>query len=144
MVEESVFPLVFLDNPKCLDSVQGRNPSTCSTQKHFFRELVKELITSSGISPSLTPRGPPRRLAVGLTSPTWISFPRENTGHREEDQHHPILCSLFSYPEDDFSKERGEEQEAWKSDQFSVHCLQSGLVHPRLLSAVPHCSGLSS
>ena len=35
--------------------------------RNFCRELVKELITSSGISPSLTPRGPPRRLAVGLT-----------------------------------------------------------------------------
>ena len=33
----------------------------------FRRELVKELITSSGISPSLTPRGRPRRSAEGLT-----------------------------------------------------------------------------
>ena len=33
----------------------------------FRRELVKQLITSSGISPSLTPRGRPRRSAEGLT-----------------------------------------------------------------------------
>ena len=33
----------------------------------FRRELVKELIRSSGISPSLTPRGRPRRSAEGLT-----------------------------------------------------------------------------
>ena len=33
----------------------------------FFRELVKELITSTGISPSLTPRGRPRRSAEGFT-----------------------------------------------------------------------------
>ena len=33
----------------------------------FSRELVKKLITSSGISPSLTPRGRPRRSAEGLT-----------------------------------------------------------------------------
>ena len=32
----------------------------------FRRELVKQLITSSGISPSLTPRGRPRRSAEGL------------------------------------------------------------------------------
>ena len=42
------------------------------TQSHvlhrtFHRELVKELITSSGISPSPTPRGHPRRSAAGLT-----------------------------------------------------------------------------
>ena len=47
-------------------------PTFCTTQSpvlhtNFCRELVKELITSSGIFPSLTPRGRPRRLAVGLT-----------------------------------------------------------------------------
>jgi len=61
---------------------------------------------------------------------TWISFPRENTGQREEeDQHHPILCTLFSCPEEDFGKDRREEEETRKRVQFSVHCLQSGLVY---------------
>ena len=35
--------------------------------RSFLKELVKQLITSSGISPSLTPRGYPRRSAKGLT-----------------------------------------------------------------------------
>ena len=46
--------------------------------RNFCRELVKELITSSGISPSLTPRGRPRRLAVGLTRlPAGYHFPEK-------------------------------------------------------------------
>ena len=36
-------------------------------QRIFCRELVKQLITSSDISPSITPRGHPRRSAEGLT-----------------------------------------------------------------------------
>ena len=36
-------------------------------QRTFQRELVKELVRNSGILPSLTPRGRPRRSAKGLT-----------------------------------------------------------------------------
>ena len=75
-------------------------------------------------------------------SPTWISFPRESTGHWEEDQHHLILCSLFFRPEEDFGKDRREEEEARKRVRFSVHCLQSGLGHPKLQSAVLYFSVL--
>ena len=109
----------------------------------FRRELVKELIRSSGISPSLTPRGRPRRSAEGLTRlVTWKSFSREDTGHWEVDQHHTILCSLFSWRNEDFGKDRREEEEARKRVQLSVLYLQGGLMHLRLLSIVPHCSGL--
>ena len=75
------------------------------------------------------------------TSPTWISFPRENKGHWEEDQHYLIMCSLFSCPED-FGKDRREEEETRKkSPVFSAlsakwHCAS------KMVSAVPHCSGL--
>jgi len=51
-------------------------------QRVFRRELVKELVSSSGISTSLTPIGYPRRSAG--RSPSREPFPRENSGHWEE------------------------------------------------------------
>ena len=51
-------------NAYILYKEQTRSPVLHRT---FRRELVKELIRSSGISPSQTPRGRPRRSAEGLT-----------------------------------------------------------------------------
>ena len=96
MVEESVFPLVFLDNLECLHSVQGRNPITCPTQKLLKRtcERANNKLWHFSLSYS---KGPSKEVSSRFdTSPSWISFPRENTGHWEEGQHHPILRSLFS------------------------------------------------
>ena len=103
------------------------------------RELVKQLITSSGISPSLTLRGRPRRSAEGLTRlQPGYHFPEkiQGTGKKTNITRSCVVCF---HAQKKILARTGEKR---KRVQFSVHCLQSGLVHPRLLSAVPHCSGL--
>ena len=143
IVEGSGFPLVILDNTEWLATFctrkESNHPSYTEPCKGTCEEAYNKLWHFSLSYSKRLSKEVRRRFG---TSPTLISFPRKNTGQwEEEDQHHPILCSLFSCPEEDFGEDRRDEEEARKRLQFSVHCLQSGLVHPTLLSAVPHCSG---
>lgn len=64
-------------------------------QRTFRRELVKELITSSGISYSLTPRGRPRRSAEGLTRlEAGRHFPEkiQGTGKKSNISRSCVVC----------------------------------------------------
>jgi len=64
-VEKSFFHLFSLSvlNSYIFYKERTRSPVL---QRVFRRELVKELVSSSGLSTSLTPRGHPRRSAEGL------------------------------------------------------------------------------
>lgn len=137
IVEGSGFPLVFLDNPECLATFctrkESNHPSYTEPCKGTCEEAYNKLWHFSLSYSKRLSKEVRRRFG---TSPTLISFPRKNTGQWEEDQHHLIWCSLFSCPGEDFGEDRRDEEEARKRVLFSVHCLQSGLVHPTLLSAV--------
>ncbi|XP_067028415.1 piggyBac transposable element-derived protein 4-like [Acropora muricata] len=113
---------------------------------NFCRELVKKLITSSGISPSLTPRGRPRRLAVGLTRlQAGYHFPRKKQDTRKRTNITRSCAVCFPGQKNILASTGEKRKRPGKESSFHcLHCLQNGLVHPRLLSAVPHCSGLSS
>ena len=41
---------------------------------------------------------------------SWEPFPRENSGHWEEEKHYLIMCCLFSCPKKDFSKNRRNQR----------------------------------
>ena len=93
-------------------------------QRTFRRELVKELITSSGISYSLTPRGRPRRSAEGLTRlEVGRHFPEkiQGTGKKSNISRSCVVC--FPAQKKDFGKNRREEEEVRKRVLLPMHCL---------------------
>ena len=96
-----------------LDSYIMYKESTRSPvlQRVFRRELFKELLCSSGISPRS--KRPSEEVSRMLNpTPSWKPFPRKNSGYWEEDQQHKVTHCLFSCPKEDFGKSGREEEEA--------------------------------
>ena len=66
IVEGSGFPLVFLHNPECLATFCTRKESNHPSYTEPFKGTCEEAYNKLWISPSLTPRGCPRRSGEGL------------------------------------------------------------------------------
>ena len=138
MVEKSFFFHLFslsVLNSYILYKERTRSPVL---QRVFRRELVKELVSSFGLSTSLTPRGHPRSSAEGLSRlQAGKHFPEKIQGTGKKSNITRSCGCLFSCPKEDFSKNRRKEEETRKGVQFSVQCLQSGTLHSRLFPALP-------
>jgi len=100
-------------------------------QRVFRRELVKELVNSSGISTSLTPRGRPRRSVEGLAClQAWNHFPEKIQGTEKKSNITRSSVVCFPAQQKIFSKNRRKETR--KRVQFSMQCLQSSTLHSKL------------
>ena len=78
-------------------------------QRVFRRELVKELVSSSGISTSLTPRGRPRRSVEGLAClQAGNHFPEKIQG--TEKKSNIIRSSVVCFPAQKILARTGEKR----------------------------------
>ena len=107
-------------------------------QRVLRRELVKGLVSSSGLSTSLTPRGHPRRSAEGLTRlQAGNHFPEkiQGTGKKSNITRSCVVC--FPAQKKILARTGEKRKRPGRESSFQCSCLQSGTLHSRLFPALP-------